>query len=120
MQRSFPSTNLPADEQVTVYILLCKDGSYYCGITNNILRRMLEHAAGGTRYTRLHRIHRLVYVQSWPDRHTAALHERSIKRHGVKRSYLSLNSGSNLCGQSHPLLTLPPLSRNIYRPLKQN
>ena len=29
-----------------VYILQCKDGSYYTGVTNNIERRLWEHESG--------------------------------------------------------------------------
>ncbi|MFA5866059.1 MAG: GIY-YIG nuclease family protein [Phycisphaerae bacterium] len=36
-----------------VYLLLCKDGSLYCGISNDITRRLKIHNAGrGSRYTR--------------------------------------------------------------------
>ena len=36
-----------------VYMLECADGSLYTGITNNLDRRMAEHAAGkGARYTK--------------------------------------------------------------------
>lgn len=36
-----------------VYLLECSDGSYYCGITNDINRRLSEHNAGtGAKYTR--------------------------------------------------------------------
>ena len=29
-----------------VYILICSDGSYYVGVTNNLSRRMHEHESG--------------------------------------------------------------------------
>lgn len=29
-----------------VYILLCSDGTYYTGVTNNLERRILEHKSG--------------------------------------------------------------------------
>lgn len=36
-----------------VYLLECNDGSYYCGCTNNLERRVERHNAGrGARYTR--------------------------------------------------------------------
>lgn len=70
---------------MSVYILRCRDNTYYCGITNNILRRILEHALTPSYYMRQHRVHRLVYVYTYQDRRTAALAERSIKKHGVKR-----------------------------------
>ena len=36
-----------------VYIAECNDGSYYCGITNNLPRRFKQHNTGrGAKYTR--------------------------------------------------------------------
>jgi putative endonuclease len=35
------------------YLLLCADGSYYCGVTNNLERRLAAHRHGtASRYTR--------------------------------------------------------------------
>lgn len=36
-----------------VYLLLCKDESFYCGITNNLQERLKKHNLGkGAKYTR--------------------------------------------------------------------
>ena len=36
-----------------VYILICSDGSYYTGITNNLINRLDKHNSGkGAKYTR--------------------------------------------------------------------
>lgn len=38
----------------SVYLLQCADGSYYCGITSDIPRRLAQHNGlkpGGARYT---------------------------------------------------------------------
>ena len=36
-----------------VYLIKCKDDSYYCGITLDINRRLIEHNNGtGSKYTR--------------------------------------------------------------------
>ena len=44
--------NLDPDEWV-VYLLKCRDGTYYCGITNDIVNRLDEHDRGyGAKYTR--------------------------------------------------------------------
>ncbi len=41
------------DEGWILYVLRCSDGSLYCGITNNLERRVDQHNAGlGARYTR--------------------------------------------------------------------
>ena len=37
----------------TCYLVECKDGTYYCGVTTDLDRRMKEHNEGrGARYTR--------------------------------------------------------------------
>mgnify|MGYP004637184199 CR=1 FL=1 len=39
-----------------VYILLCEDGSYYTGITNNLKERFIKHSKGkGAKYTKAHK-----------------------------------------------------------------
>lgn len=36
-----------------VYLLECRDGSYYCGVTTDVERRVAQHNAGrGAKYTR--------------------------------------------------------------------
>ena len=38
-----------------VYVLECRDGSLYAGMTNDLRRRMTLHTAGrGAKYTRSH------------------------------------------------------------------
>ncbi len=46
-----------------VYIVCCKDNSYYTGITTDLQRRMEEHnsAKKGAKYTRTRRPVELVY-----------------------------------------------------------
>jgi putative endonuclease len=39
-----------------VYLLRCSDNSLYCGVSNNIKKRVIEHNSGmGAKYTRSHR-----------------------------------------------------------------
>ena len=39
-----------------VYIVECSDGSYYCGATNNVQKRVATHNKGkGAKYTRVRR-----------------------------------------------------------------
>jgi putative endonuclease len=39
-----------------VYLLRCSDGSLYCGVSNNVEKRVIEHNAGlGAKYTRSRR-----------------------------------------------------------------
>ena len=39
-----------------VYLLRCSDNSLYCGVSNNIEKRVIEHSSGmGVKYTRSRR-----------------------------------------------------------------
>jgi len=63
-----------------VYILQCKDGTLYTGITTNVERRIAEHQEGkGGRYTRAKEITRLLYQEKHPDRSSALRREAEIK-----------------------------------------
>ena len=64
-----------------VYILICKDGSYYTGCTNNIEQRIKDHLRGkGGRYTRSHKPQRLVYKERVTDKLEALKREAQIKK----------------------------------------
>ena len=61
-------------------MLECADGSLYTGITNNLDRRMAEHAAGkGARYAKGRGPFRLVYRESCQGRAEASRRETAIK-----------------------------------------
>lgn len=64
-----------------IYMLRCKGGSLYTGITKDIPSRLKKHRAGkGAAYTRSHRPLRLVH-QEGPFTHSKALmREAAIKR----------------------------------------
>jgi putative endonuclease len=48
-----------------MYVLRCGDGSLYCGITNDLTRRLQQHRQGsGARYTRGRGP--LVVLHTWP------------------------------------------------------
>lgn len=65
----------------SVYVLRCRDGSLYTGITNNLPRRLRAHRAGrGAAYTRSRRPLRLVYVERRRSRGAALRREAAIKR----------------------------------------
>lgn len=65
-----------------VYIVRCRDGSYYTGITTDLTRRITEHNSpgGGAKYTRPRRPVTLVYSESTNSRATAAHRENQIKK----------------------------------------
>jgi len=63
------------------YILECADGTFYTGWTTDVERRVKVHNAGqGSRYTRLRRPVRLVYLETHPNRSVAQKRELAIKR----------------------------------------
>ena len=65
----------------TVYILLCKDGSFYTGITNDMNRRLLQHENGdGARYTRGRGPFKVIYKALYNNQSDALKEERRIKQ----------------------------------------
>ena len=45
-----------SEKNWSVYLLRCSDNSLYCGVSNNIAKRIAEHNSGlGAKYTRSHR-----------------------------------------------------------------
>jgi len=71
-----------------VYLLLCNDGSYYTGYTNNVALRFERHKKGhGARYTRMRRPKRVVYVEEHRTRRAAIRRELKIKRLSHKEKH---------------------------------
>ena len=65
----------------TVYMLRCRDGSLYTGMTNDLERRLASHRAGkGGAYTRSRLPVRLVYSERRRSRGAALSREAAIKR----------------------------------------
>lgn len=68
------------DSSWGAYILRCSDGTLYTGVTNDVNRRLREHAAGrASRYTRSRRPLQLVYVEEAAGHAAALRRERAIK-----------------------------------------
>ncbi|MGH8050187.1 MAG: GIY-YIG nuclease family protein [Arenimonas sp.] len=64
-----------------VYLLECRDGSLYTGITNALSRRFAAHLQGkGARYTRSHPPERLVGSLPYANRSEASIAEYQIKK----------------------------------------
>ena len=63
-----------------VYLLECKDGSIYAGITTDVKRRFQEHSTGkGGRYTRARGTRKIIYTEFQPSRSKASKREAEIK-----------------------------------------
>ncbi len=64
-----------------LYLLLCRNGSYYAGITNDLEARYRAHERGtGARYTRANPPVRLLGSRPYPDRASASRAEWAIKQ----------------------------------------
>jgi putative endonuclease len=64
-----------------VYILECKDGTYYTGYTNELEQRLRKHEEGkGAKYTRGRGPLKLVYQASFPTKQEAMSMEFAIKK----------------------------------------
>ena len=62
------------------YLLRCADGTLYCGITNDLDKRLAAHnAGGGAKYTRTRTPVELVFSDACADRSTASMRESQIK-----------------------------------------
>ena len=83
-----------------VYIIRCKDGSYYTGHAKDVEKRFDMHKKGrGARYTRMHEPEELVYVEQFDSRGEAMSRERKIKTlsHDKKRQLITENNKSGAC-----------------------
>lgn len=64
-----------------VYFVCCRDGSLYCGWSNDPVARATVHNAGkGAAYTRSRRPVTLVYYEACVDRRAALRREYALKR----------------------------------------
>jgi putative endonuclease len=63
------------------YLLRCADDTFYCGITNDLEKRLAAHNAGeGAKYTRGRLPVKVVYSESCADKSAALKRELQIKR----------------------------------------
>lgn len=63
------------------YIVCCKDGSYYTGWTNDLIKRLDAHNSGkGAKYTRSRHPVTLVYYEEYLSKEEAMSREWQIKQ----------------------------------------
>ncbi len=78
------------------YIVECVDGTYYTGWTTDPNRRERQHNNGkGSKYTRMHRPVKLVYVEEASDRSTAMKREWAIKHLRREQKKRLIHTSSN-------------------------
>lgn len=64
-----------------IYILCCKDDTYYTGYTNDVKKRVQAHNEGkGAKYTKGRGPVKLVYYEEYEDKKTAMKREWEIKQ----------------------------------------
>ena len=83
-QAAFPTSEAPvpaAKAQWWVYLLRCRDGTLYTGVTTDLARRLAQHNAGtASKYTRARRPVLMVYREPATDHGAALRREIAIKK----------------------------------------
>lgn len=79
-----------------VYLLKCKDNTFYCGYTNNLEKRIKTHNEGkGSKYTRGRLPAKLIYVEEYESKSLALKREYEIKRFSKKEKKELIKQKSN-------------------------
>ncbi|AWM73817.1 methyltransferase [Lactobacillus apis] len=64
------------------YVLLCNDGSFYGGFTNDLQKRLTAHNTGkGAKYTKTRRPVKMIYHEKFQDKQLALKREYWFKHH---------------------------------------
>lgn len=87
------------DHKAYMYVLECRDGSYYTGYTTDVKRRLAVHNSGkGAKYTRARLPVKLIYAQGFASKEEAMSAEALLKRkkRPRKEQFLSENQDRNL------------------------
>jgi putative endonuclease len=72
---------LPMKAPWFLYLLECKNGAYYAGITNNLESRFSAHLSGkGARYTRANPPIKILATKLYVDRSAASTAEATLKK----------------------------------------
>lgn len=88
-----------------VYILKCKDGVFYTGITNDLERRLKQHNSGnGCRFTRCRIPVKLAYKEKCAGRSEALKREARIKKF-ARREKLRLIAGLKPAPKTKPTIS---------------
>ena len=78
-----------------VYILLTQKNTFYCGYTDNVEKRFIEHYIGkGAKYTKAFKPVRVVYAKEFPTKSEALKEEYRIKHklnHSKKLELINQN-----------------------------
>jgi putative endonuclease len=80
--------------QFYVYILSSHSRRLYVGVTNNLHRRVFEHAQGLSTFTAQYKIRRLVHYEVF-DRPMAAIRREKQLKHMLRREKIELIESVN-------------------------
>jgi len=87
-----------------LYIVLCKNGKYYTGITNDYTKRWKLHQKGrGARYIKANGFDKPVFLQLHPSKSSAMKAEKKLKRKSRQYKECLIESRDNLL-KLHPCL----------------
>jgi predicted GIY-YIG superfamily endonuclease len=87
------TTNHP--DRWYLYLVECRDGTLYTGITNNLHRRLSEHNNGtASRYTRSRLPVKLIYRERCPNKSSALKKEYEMKSLSRKEKEEYINKQS--------------------------
>ncbi len=87
------------DHKAYMYVVECRDGSYYTGYTTDVKRRLAVHNSGkGAKYTRARLPVKLIYVEGFTSKEEAMSAEVLLKRkkRPQKERFLFENQEKNL------------------------
>lgn len=69
-----------------VYIIRCKDGLYYTGLTWNLEKRLEQHRLGkGSKFTTKHGFDKLCFIEEFEDLEQARQREVQVKDFNRKK-----------------------------------
>ena len=78
------------------YLLRCADDTLYCGITNDLEKRLAAHNVGtASKYTRARLPVDLVFAERCADRSGASKREMEIKSLSREKKLVLIQSGSS-------------------------
>ena len=74
-------------KEIVCYIISTHYGTYYCGITNSLIRRWKEHVNKESKYLSIYSPKEVVYIEVYESYDTARKREIQIKQNGVGKFY---------------------------------
>jgi putative endonuclease len=80
MRQPSERANSPSGPGWSVYLLRCADGTLYCGVTNDVARRLAAHGRGRVKYTRGRLPVELAHIEPAADKGAALRREHACKR----------------------------------------